>query len=60
MFKLKDGQVLLETCYITDIREQICEQKIKNLNMFDYELFGDYLIMYCIDSSIIIFKISNE
>ncbi len=59
MIKLKDGQVLLETCYTTDIREQICEQKIKNLNIINYELFGEYLIMYCIDTSIIIFKISN-
>lgn len=60
MIKLKDGQVLLETCYITDIREQICEQKIRSLRILDYVLTGEYLIFYCVENSIIIFKITND
>lgn len=60
MIKLKDGQVLLETCYIADIREQICEQKIRNLNFFRFELFGDFLIFYFHNTSIYIFKIEQK
>ena len=58
MIKLEDGQVLLETCEIADIREQITEQKIRNFNFFDFELSGDYLIFYFGDTSIFILKIS--
>lgn len=60
MIKLKDGQVLLETCYITDIREQICEQKIQSFRIFNYALFGEYLILYCVENSIFIFKVTND
>ena len=60
MIKLEDGQVLLEGCEITDIREQICERKIRSLDFFDYELYGDYLIFYFRETSIYVLKISKE
>ena len=60
MFKLKDGQVLLETGYITDIREQICEHVIRRFRIIDYALSGEYLILYCVNNSILIFKVTND
>ena len=60
MIKLEDGQVLLESCEIADIREQITEQKIRNFNFFDFELYGDYLIFFFRETSIYLFKISKE
>ena len=60
MFKLKDGQVLLETCYIADIREQICEHVIRRFRIIDYALSGEYLFLYCVDNSILIFKVTSD
>lgn len=59
IIKLKDGQVLIENEYISDIRGQIFEQKLR-IYPLDFELSGDYLIFYCKDSSIYVFKISEE
>ena len=60
MFKLKDGQVLLETNFILDVREQMCDKKIRHFGIFDFALSGEYLILYCVGNSIIIFKVTND
>ena len=59
IIKLKDGQVLIENKYIADIRGQIFEEKLR-IYPLDFEVSGDYLIFYCKDSSIYVFKISEE
>ena len=60
MIKLKDGQVLLETNFILDVREQMCDKKIRHFGIFDFALSGEYLILYCVGNSIIIFKVTND
>ena len=59
IIKLKDGQVLIEYNYIADIRGQIFEQKLRIYSLY-FEVSGDYLIFYCKDSSIHVFKMSEE